>query len=193
MRMTTTPEINIDEEFVLKPVNRRILPEVIEAHNEDPEGTLSALPWLTQMEDIHRQLADLLLELEHERDEDRLHFWAIHQGKDSKFVGMIGLGDELQLAASAYNLGYWVRSSCRRQNIANRAVDAVFDWVREKQDQALIEITVHPHNKAGLSTCQSICDRWQGLSIDGYVGIDLNGRTVPHQLYLIQLRPSEGN
>ena len=92
-------------------------------------------------------------ELENERDEDRLHFWAIHQGKGSKFVGMIGLGDELQLAASAYNLGYWVRSFLRRQNIANRAVDAVFDWVRDKQDQALIEITVHPHNKAD---CQHV-------------------------------------
>ena len=105
-----TPELAVNEHVILRPINRRILPEVMKAYLEDPQAAKSALPWLKEGEvSLCRQIADLMIDLEIHRNGDSIHFWAIHSMEDNSFVGMIGLGDELQLAASAYNLGYWVK------------------------------------------------------------------------------------
>ena len=104
-----TPELAVNEQVILRPINRRILPEVMKAYLEDPEAAKSALPWLKEGEEARSQIADLMIDLEIHRNGDSIHFWAIHSMEDNSFVGMIGLGDELQLAASAYNLGYWVK------------------------------------------------------------------------------------
>ena len=182
-----TPELQVDEKVVLRPVTRRILPEVMEAYTEDPESAKAALPWLTDGIEAHRQITDLMIDLEMHKDGETVHFWAIHSKENNSFVGMIGLGDELQLAASAYNLGYWVRRNWRRQGIALNCVDAIFTWLKNRTTQALIEITVHPHNESGLATCRSICERWGGLAISDYVAIEIGGRTIPHILHLVQL------
>ncbi len=182
-----TPELDVDELVILRPVSRRILPEVMEAYTEDPNAARAALPWLKDGDEARGQIADLMLDLELHSGEDKIHFWAIHSNEDNSFVGMIGLGDELQLAASAYNLGYWVRTGWRRKGVARKSVDAIFSWLESHKNQALIEITVHPHNEAGLAVSKSICNKWNGLAVEGYVGIECNGRTVPHILHLVQL------
>ena len=182
-----TPELEVDEQVILRPVTRRILPEVMEAYNEDPDSAKAALPWLTDGEEANRQIADLMIDLEMHKGGEEVHFWAIHSKSDNSFVGMIGLGDELQLAASAYNLGYWVRTDWRRKGIASNCVDVIFSWLKNRTKQALIEVTVHPHNESGLATCRAICERWGGLAVSGYVPIEVGDRTVPHILHLIQL------
>ena len=182
-----TPELQVDDKVILRPINRRILPEVMEAYLEDPEAAKSALPWLKEGDKARRQIADLMIDLEIQKDQDSIHFWAIHSLADNSFVGIIGLGDELQLAASAYNLGYWVKKNWRRQGIARSCVDAIFSWQSARTEQSLIEITVHPHNEAGLSACKSICEKWQGLAIEGFVPIEIGNRTIPHVLHLVQL------
>ena len=96
------------------------------AYLEDPEAAKAALPWLKEGEEARRQIADLMIDLEMHRNGDSIHFWAIHSCQDNSFIGMVGLGDELQLAASAYNLGYWVRKTWRRKGIALACVDAIF-------------------------------------------------------------------
>ena len=163
----------------------------MQAYFEDPEAAKAALPWLKKGEEARRQIADLMIDLELHRNGDDVHFWAIHTTEDNKFVGMIGLGDELQLAASAYNLGYWVKKSYRKKGIAMACVDAIFEWQSERSEQSLIEITVHPHNEAGLAACKSICNRWKGLAIEGNVPIEIDNRTIPHVLHLVQLNRGE--
>lgn len=182
-----TPQLSVSELVTLRPVNRRILPEVMEAYHEDPIAARSALPWLKEGEEARTQIADLMIDLELHRNGDKIHFWAIHSNEDNSFVGMIGFGDELQLAASAYNLGYWVRKSWRKKGIATSCVDAIFSWQQNRTEQSLIEITVHPHNEAGLAVSKSICKKWNGLAVEGYVPIEVDGRTIPHILHLIQL------
>ena len=189
--MMETPELSVNELVILRPVNRRILPEVMEAYMEDPDAAKAALPWLRDGEQARSQIADLMIDLELHRDGDKIHFWAIHSQQDNSFVGMIGFGDELQLAASAYNLGYWVRKSWRNKKIASACVDAIFVWQKDRAEQSLIEITVHPHNEAGLATSKSICQKWNGLAVEGYVPIEIDGRTIPHILHLIQLDRGE--
>ena len=173
--------------MILRPISRRILPEVMESYLEDPDAAKAALPWLKEGEKARRQIADLMIDLEIQRDGDSIHFWAIHSLTDNSFLGLIGLGDELQLAASAYNLGYWVRKNWRRKGIAQSCVDAIFTWQKERTEQSLIEITVHPHNEAGLAACKSICKKWKGLAIEGFVPIEIDERTIPHVLHLVQL------
>lgn len=182
-----TPELAVNDHVILRPINRRILPEVMSAYLEDPQAAKAALPWLKEGDEARRQIADLMIDLELHRNGDSIHFWAIHSMEDNSFVGMIGLGDELQLAASAYNLGYWVRKSWRMKGIARACVDAIFNWQTHRTEQSLIEITVHPHNEAGLATCKSICEKWKGLAIEGYIPIEIDNRTIPHVLHLIQL------
>ena len=179
--------MQVDEIVILRPISRRILPEVMESYLEDPEAAKAAHPWLKEGEKARRQIADLMIDLEIQRNGDSIHFWAIHSLADNSFVGIIGLGDELQLAASAYNLGYWVRKNWRRKGIAQSCVDAIFTWQKERTEQSLIEITVHPHNEAGLAACKSICEKWKGLAIEGFVPIEIDERTIPHVLHLVQL------
>ena len=186
-----TPELEVDDSVVLRPIDRRILPEVMEAYIEDPSAAKAALPWLKEGEKARKQISDLMFELEMQKDGERIHFWSIHSVEDNSFVGMIGLGDELQLAASAYNLGYWVRLSWRRKGIAKKCVNVIFAWLKQHRQQSLIEITVHPHNEAGLATSNAICAQWKGLAIEGYVGIEVDGRTIPHVLHLVQLDSGE--
>ena len=182
-----TPDLAVNGMVYLRPISRRILPEVTEAYLEDPEAAKAALPWLKDGEQARRQIADLMIDIELQKSGDSIHFWAIPSVESNGFVGMIGLGDELQLAASAYNLGYWVRKDWRRKGIARACVDAILTWQSERTEQSLIEITVHPHNEAGLAVCKSICKKWKGLAIEGFVPIEINDRTVPHVLHLIQL------
>jgi RimJ/RimL family protein N-acetyltransferase len=182
-----TPELRVDAQVILRPISRRILPEVMQSYLEDPEAAKAALPWLKEGEEARGQIADLMIDLEMHRNGDSIHFWAIHSLEDNSFVGMIGLGDELQLAASAYNLGYWVRRDWRRNGIAAACVDVIFTWQSQRTEQSLIEITVHPHNEAGLAACKSICAKWNGLAVEGYVPIEIDERTIPHVLHLVQL------
>ena len=161
------------------------------AYQEDPDAAKAALPWLKEGEEARGQITDLMIDLEMHRNGDAIHFWAIHSLDGNTFVGMIGLGDELQLAASAYNLGYWVRRDWRRKGIAAACVDAIFEWQSQRTEQSLIEITVHPHNEAGLSACKAICTKWKGLAVEGYVPIEIDERTIPHVLHLVQLNRGE--
>ena len=41
-----TPELELDRGLSLKPVNKSILPFLLEAYNEDPNAAQTALPWL---------------------------------------------------------------------------------------------------------------------------------------------------
>ena len=93
----------------------------------------------------------------------------------------------MQLLHSHYNLGYWVRKGFRNQKIASNAVDAVLEWLESRGSTFRIEITVHPRNEAGLVTAERICERWNGQIIDEFIGIELNDKTVPHKIHVIDL------
>ena len=184
--MTTTPQLSIAGEYNLRPANKAILSSVIEAFNEDPDSALSALPWIDMRKDINHQLSDMLFDIETASDEDRLHFWSIHDNAGA-FAGMVGVGDELQFASSHYNLGYWVKPSFRNKGIAIRSVDSILSWLEGRGGNFRIEVAVHPHNDAGLATAEKICLNWNGQTLEDFVGVELFGRTIPHKVYLIDL------
>ena len=185
--MARTPELlDLQGEFTLRPVSKAILTSVMEAYVEDPESAKAALPWLRNDRDITRQLSDMLHDLEHLSNADRVHFWSIHDGSNA-FIGLIGLGDEMQLIHSHYNLGYWVRKGFRKKGIASSAVDSVLGWLNSRGETYRIEITVHPRNTAGLITAERICNRWDGHLIEEFIGIELNGKTVLHRIHVIDL------
>ena len=157
--MPRTPNLpDLEGGYSLRPVSKAILPMVIEAYTEDPESAMAALPWLKSNEDITRQLSDMLHDLEHLSNADRVHFWSIHD-QENTFIGLIGLGDEMQLVLSHYNLGYWVRKGFRNRRIASNAVDAVLHWLESRDSVFRIEITVHPRYATSLSTAARICHR----------------------------------
>ena len=185
--MPRTPDLpDLDGGYSLRPVSKAILPMVIDAYTEDPESAKAALPWLSNEEDITRQLSDMLHDLEHLSNADRVHFWSIHD-QENTFIGLIGLGDEMQLVHSNYNLGYWVRKGFRNRRIASNAVDAVLGWLDSRGSVFRVEITVHPRNDAGLITAERICHRWNGQIIDEFIGIEINGKTVPHKIHVVDL------
>ena len=138
-----TPELDLDERLILKPVSKSILPSLLEAYNEDPEAAQTALPWLDASFNVQGQLSDMLFDVESQAGADRLHFWWICNKESSTFVGLVGLGDELQLVGSSYNLGYWVRPTFQRQGIALMAANRIFTWLEERataQELSLIHI-----------------------------------------------------
>ena len=184
--MATTPNLSIAEDFVLRPANKAILTNVIDAFNEDRDSALAALPWIDISKDINRQLSDMLFDIETASDADRLHFWSIHDNT-GRFAGMVGVGDELQFSNSHYNLGYWVTPSFRNRGIATQSVNSVLSWLESRGSHYRIEVAVHPHNKAGLATAEKVCLNWDGQTLETFVGVELFGRTIPHKVYLIDL------
>lgn len=184
-----TPSLRLGKEFILRPVHRRLLKSVVEAYHEDPEGVKTALPWLKTEEDISMQMSDFLFELEIHSNSGRIHFWSVHEkNSEDNFVGMVGLGDELVLKDTDWNLGYWVIPKYRRKGIAIRAVNEILEWLKSKGDELLIEITVHPHNVAGLSTCNAICKKWNGMPVSQELHpVEIENRTVMHHVHIIPL------
>ncbi|MBT7637536.1 MAG: GNAT family N-acetyltransferase [Euryarchaeota archaeon] len=190
-----TPELEFRSDMKLVPVRKAILPLLLEAYNEDPEAAQKALPWLDASNNVQGQLSDMLFDVENQSEVDRLHFWWIRSEEKGNFVGLIGLGDELQLLQSSYNLGYWVRSSYQRQGIALEATRRVLHWLENKTIEndgfIRIEITVHPHNEAGLATASRICEEWGGEIIEQFIGIEIGQRTVPHRMHILDLPRGE--
>ncbi|DAC31123.1 MAG TPA: GNAT family N-acetyltransferase [Candidatus Poseidoniaceae archaeon] len=186
-----TPELDLDKRLMLKPVSKSILPNLLEAYNEDPQAAQTALPWLDASSNVQGQLSDMLFDVESQAGADQLHFWWVCEQETNTFVGLIGLGDELQLVGSSYNLGYWVRPSYQRQGIALMSANRIFTWLEQRtiaeQAHHRIEITVHPHNTAGLATATRICQAWHGEIIEEFIGIEIGERTVPHRLHIIDL------
>ena len=190
-----TPELEFRADMRLVPVSKAILPLLLEAYHEDPEAAQKALPWLDTAHNVQGQLSDMLFDVENQSEVDRLHFWWIRSEEKGGFVGLIDLGDELQLLQSSYNLGYWVRSSYQRQGIAFEATRCVLHWLENKtieEDGFIrIEITVHPHNEAGLATASRICEEWNGEIIEQFIGIEIGQRTVPHRMHILDLPRGE--
>lgn len=96
-----TPELEFRPDMKLVPVSKSILPLLLEAYNEDPKAAQTALPWLNAEFNVQGQLSDMLFDVENQSDVDRLHFWWIRSEEKGNFVGLIGLGDELQLLQSS--------------------------------------------------------------------------------------------
>ena len=187
--MVQTPELRVDSQVVLRPATHGVLVAMFEAYQEDAEAAQTALPWLDPADDVRRQLRDMLYDIEAQDGTDQLHFWSIHATKSDEFIGLVGLGDELQSLHADFNLGYWVRQNHRRQAIASRSVDAIFSWLAQRSTSTVVEIAVHPHNEAGLVTAAAICQRWPGERLPEFIGIEFNERTVPHCLHLVDLGP----
>ena len=187
--MSTTPELVVDDELVMRPAASSVLVSMFEAYQEDANAAQAALPWLDPSDDVRRQLRDMLYDIESQRGTDKLHFWSIHLAKSDAFVGLVGLGDELQSLHADFNLGYWVRGHHRHQRIASRCVDSIFGWLAMREHSTTVEIVVHPHNEAGLATAAAICSRWNGEQLDEFIGIEFNERTVPHHLHIIDIGP----
>lgn len=187
--MVETPELRVNDRFVLRPATKAVLVSMFEAYQEDAEAAQTALPWLDPNDDVRRQLRDMLYDIEAQTGTDTLHFWSIHEEETSDFVGLVGLGDELQSLHADFNLGYWVRRAFRRQSIASACVDTIFSWLSQRSNTTTVEIAVHPHNEAGLATASAICERWKGERLAEFIGIEFNERTVPHHLHLVDLGP----
>ena len=187
--MVVTPELHVGEDLLLRPAANTILVAMFEAYQEDAEAAQVALPWLDPNEDVRRQLRDMLYDIEAQNGNDRLHFWSVHATNTDEFVGLVGLGDELQSLHAAFNLGYWVRRAHRRKGIATRCVNTIFTWLAGRSTTTTVEIAVHPHNDAGLATAEAICNAWGGERLPEFIGIEFNERTVPHHLHLVDLGP----
>ena len=104
--MTKTPQLFVDGGSSLNPLSKVALTPILNAFNEDPESAYSALPWLDKNKEIRQQIRDMLFDVESQYESDEIHFWSIVHDESKEFVGLIGLGDELQLLHSNYNLGY---------------------------------------------------------------------------------------
>ena len=187
--MFETPELRVDDRIVLRPATNAVLVAMFEAYQEDAEAAQTALPWLDPDDDVRRQLRDMLYDIEAQGGTDTLHFWSIHTHNTNEFVGLVGLGDELQSLHADFNLGYWVCGAYRQQSIASTCVDTIFTWLSERNTTTTVEIAVHPHNQAGLATASAICQRWNGERLAEFIGIEFNERTVPHHLHLVDLGP----
>lgn len=191
--MIHTPTLSLENGITLNPAKNNILTDLLDTYNEDSVAAQTALPWLNPNEDIRRQLRDMLFDIQAQNGTDQLHFWSIHQTETKKFIGLLGLGDELQSLHAKYNLGYWVRKDHQKKGIATLCVDAVFNWLKHRGGDVVVEIAVHPHNEAGLATASAICNRWNGERLEQFIGIEFNERTVPHHLHLVDIGRGEAS
>ena len=92
--MVETPELRVDDRIVLRPATNAVLVAMFEAYQEDVEAAQTALPWLTRTMTCVVN-CDMLYDIEAQGGTDTLHFWSIHTHNTNEFVGLVGLGDEL--------------------------------------------------------------------------------------------------
>ena len=102
--MVHTPEIRVDDQVLLRPATHGVLVAMFEAYQEDSEAAQTALPWLDPDDDVRRQLRDMLYDIAAQDCTDQLHFWSIHSIYSDEFIGLVGLGDELQSPLAKFNL-----------------------------------------------------------------------------------------
>ena len=96
--MVETPELRVDDRIVLRPATNAVLVAMFEAYQEDAEAAQTALPWLDPDDDVRRQLRDMLYDIEAQGGTDTLHFWSIHTHNTNEFVGLVGLGDDMEIS-----------------------------------------------------------------------------------------------
>ena len=94
--MTQTPELSVEGNTVLVPVNRSALTPILNAIKEDPDSAFSALPWLDKDKETRQQIRDMLNDVEAQSNSDQIHFWSIIDDASREYIGLIVLGDELQ-------------------------------------------------------------------------------------------------
>ena len=181
-----TPELMIASGFELRPASSFILGELIDAYHEDPNSVHSALPWMED-EKIPQQFGQMLRDIERASGSDRMHFWSVHETETNDFAGLIGLGDELQLDDTDYNLGYWVVKKYQRKGVAKEAVNQIISWLTSRESDVRVELIVHPHNEPGIATANSIIEKWNGMKLPDLIGVEVNSRPVPHHVYVIEV------
>ena len=104
-------------------------------------------------------------------------------GSDVGSLTSLGTTDKTSIVAAINE----VNTAVTTAKLASNAVDAVLGWLNLRGSVYRIEITVHPRNQAGLVTAERICQRWNGQIIDEFIGIELNDKTVPHRIHVIDL------
>ena len=67
------------------------------------------------------------------------------------------------------------------------AVNNIMKWLDEREENVRVELIVHPHNEAGIATAQSIIEQWNGYQIPQLIGVEVNKRTVPHHIFVIEV------
>ena len=61
-------------------------------------------------------------------------------------------------------------------------------WLHEREENVRVELIVHPHNEAGIAMpMKSIIEQWNGYQIPQLIGVEVNKRTVPHHIFVIEV------
>jgi RimJ/RimL family protein N-acetyltransferase len=182
-----TTSIRVDEGMILRPAQTIHSNALIEAFMETWPEVSRAMPWIIPDQPMEPQIIDFLEETERMGRTGYLHHWAIIRPWDESLIGLIGFDKITRSAEADWNLGYWIRSSEQRRGHAQKAIDAVLDWMSQS-GTVVVELKVDPLNTAGLKTVNRTVRKWKGSRcVTGDSSITVSGTRTTHQCYTIPI------
>ncbi|MDP6325828.1 MAG: GNAT family N-acetyltransferase [Candidatus Thalassarchaeaceae archaeon] len=189
--MRTIPTLIVDDELVLRPVGPMHLEALVEAFEESTPEVIHGLPWYDIEEEMLVQLQDYLIDVNNMGKTARAYHWAIIDSRDETFLGLLALDRFTRTQRAHWNIGYWVRRSACRRGIAKRTSMKALDWVSTTQGgPTAVEITVDPNNEAGLATCNSLVNAYNGVrAIEGDGEVEVAGKSRHHITFLLPRLP----
>ena len=182
-------DIHCDDDLRLKaamPVYQTAILKGIELSG--PE-VFQAMPWLVIDEPLPDQVLEYLRDVGNFGAGGLSYHWAIFC--QEQFAGLIALDYTPNLTLGHWNLGYWILAPMQRRGIASRAIDSVLNWIG-RGGLTSIEMHVNPENIAGVQTAESAARRWNGHQMEDQVEVEVSGRLVAHNCWLIPRLPLEG-
>lgn len=183
-----TPTLEVDDRVCLYPISLEALEGLLAVFEESPEQAYEAMPWMEKDRDARPQILDFLLETSALSDLGDIHHWSIVDLDSDSVIGLIGADHMTNTSVGDFNMGYWVRSSHQGKGVARACIDVVLRWLTTCDPQAVIEITVDPHNRAGIATCLSVMRSWrEDERVDNILHLEVRGGMVAHHNFLLPL------
>jgi RimJ/RimL family protein N-acetyltransferase len=155
------PDTVDSERLVLRATRAGMGPEVAEAVRESRRDIERWMAWAREARsaaESERHCREMQLRW-HAREE--LDF-CFHRRSDGAFVGKGGL-HTIDWAIPKLEIGYWIRSSCRRQGYATEATLALAAMARAVLDANRIEISCDARNTASRGVAEKCGFELEGV------------------------------
>ena len=126
-----TSSIRVGEELVLRPASNKRSEDLLEAFEETWPEVNRAMPWINPDADLKQQISEFLSETERMGRAGLLHHWIMVRPWDDSLLGLIGFDRVTRSGQATWNLGYWVRSSKKKNVIEGNDIKEFLKWLGE--------------------------------------------------------------
>ena len=191
---STRTEHILESGIILTPLSVDHVTSLFSAFSTDESSVRVAMPWLESSLPMKSQIASFVVDVISGPNSNAYHHWVLVEPEMGFILGIIGFDvirfrtlERRRLSRGIHwNLGYWIAPSHRRRGLASEAIDIMINIAKESGVD-VVQLSVNPHNIAGLITIRSAVKRHGGI-VSGF-GVEMieesEGETTQYEAYWI--------